>query len=130
MHEFSICSALLEQVAALAGKRGASAVQRITIEVGPLSGVDPGLLQAAFAVLRTGSCSAGANLFIDTPPVRIRCMACGAESITPPNRLACAQCGSFRSRIVEGDELRLRRVEMSVPALPPKQTVRSAASIH
>jgi hydrogenase nickel incorporation protein HypA/HybF len=116
MHEFSICGALLDQVCALADRRGASAVQRITIEVGPLSGVEPSLLHSAFEALRAGSCAAAAILSIDRPKVRIRCNTCEAESTTQPDRLVCPHCGSLRSRILKGDELRLRCVEMSIPA--------------
>ena len=130
MHELSICSALLDQVSDLAGRRGASAVQRITIEVGPLSGVEPALLYAAFAVMRTGSCAAGASLSIDTPAIRIRCSACAAESVALPNRLVCKHCGSLRSRILQGDELRLRRVEMFVPAPQADTHERSAPPVH
>jgi hydrogenase nickel incorporation protein HypA/HybF len=118
LHELSICSALLDQVTALAALRGADAVNRVTIEVGPLCGVDPALLCAAFAVLRTGSCAAQADLSIDTMDVRVRCNTCDATSAALPNRLACPLCGSFRTRILQGDELRLRRVELSMPPAP------------
>lgn len=118
MHELSVCGALIEQVSALAAQRGAALVRRITIEVGPLSGVDPLLLQAAFCVLRAGSCAAEADLAIDTPDVRICCIACAAVTSTAPNRLVCAQCGGMRSRVLQGDELRLRRVELVVEGLP------------
>jgi Zn finger protein HypA/HybF involved in hydrogenase expression len=52
--------------AAGAGRRncqghGASAVERITIEVGPLCGVEPELLASAFAILREGGCAAQAR---------------------------------------------------------------------
>jgi hydrogenase nickel incorporation protein HypA/HybF len=116
VHELSICGALMEQVTALAAARGARCIRRITVEVGPLSGVDAGLLRSAFDVMRAGSCAAAAVLAIDTPDVRIRCNTCDAVSTTAPNRLVCRQCGGFRSRIVQGDELRLRRVEMDADA--------------
>ncbi len=99
----------------IAANRGADAVERIVIEVGPLSGVEPKLLARAFDVLRAGSCAADAVLSIESPAVTIRCLACGAQSQTAPNRLVCTECGGYRSRIVTGDELHLRRVELRVP---------------
>ena len=115
MHELSVCQALLRQVAEIAAGRGASVVESITIEVGPLSGVEPALLSNAFEVVRAGGCAARAALVIESAPVTISCLSCGAQSQPKPNRLVCAVCGGFRTRIVAGDELRLRRVELQIP---------------
>jgi len=115
LHELSVCQALLAQVSQIAAGRGATAVERIVIEIGPLSGVEPALLERAFTVVRAGSCAAHAVLSIETPGVTIRCLTCDAESRAAPNRLICGVCGGYRNRIVAGDELRLRRVELCVP---------------
>jgi hydrogenase nickel incorporation protein HypA/HybF len=114
VHELSVCQALLLQVTDIAMNRGASAVQRITIEVGPLCGVEPVLLARAFEVLRVGSCAAQAVLSIESPALSIRCLSCNAQSCAQPNRLVCGVCGDFKTRIEAGDELRLRRVELRV----------------
>jgi hydrogenase nickel incorporation protein HypA/HybF len=115
VHELSVCQALLAQVTDIAMNRGASVVMRITIEVGPLSGIEPDLLANAFNTLRSGSCAAEAILSIDSPPIRIRCMSCGAQSCAGANRLICPACGEFDTRVESGDELRLCRVELRVP---------------
>jgi|GEM_PF-35408 hydrogenase nickel incorporation protein HypA/HybF len=122
VHELSVCQALLAQVVEIATDRGASAVLRITVEVGPLSGVEPGLLASAFEIVRAGSCAAGAILLIETTAITISCLICGAESQTAPNRLLCAACGGYRTRVVGGDELRLRGVELRVPEARPAST--------
>jgi hydrogenase nickel incorporation protein HypA/HybF len=122
VHELSVCQALLAQVIEIATDRGASAVSRITVEVGPLSGVEPGLLASAFEIVRAGSCAAGAILSIETTAITISCLICGAESQTAPNRLLCAACGGYRTRVVGGDELRLRGVELRVPEARPAST--------
>jgi hydrogenase nickel incorporation protein HypA/HybF len=122
VHELSVCQALLAQVVEIATDRGASAVSRITVEVGPLCGVEPGLLASAFEIVRAGSCAAGAILSIETTAITISCLICGAESQTAPNRLLCAACGGYRTRVVGGDELRLRGVELLVPEARPAST--------
>jgi hydrogenase nickel incorporation protein HypA/HybF len=114
VHELAVCQALLTQVAKLANSRGAEAVERITIEVGPLSGTDPDLLREAFLIMRAGRV-AGAALVVVRGRVRIVCLQCAAQSETRPNRLVCASCGGWRTRVMEGEELRLRRVEMRMP---------------
>lgn len=102
------------QVEAIARQRGAETVVAITVEIGPLSGVDPAQLRSAFAVMRTGSGSAAAELLIETAAVEVRCLACGVDSQTLVNRLVCRACGGFRTRVIAGDELRLRRVELEM----------------
>jgi hydrogenase nickel incorporation protein HypA/HybF len=122
VHELSVCQALLAQVTEIATDHGASTVARIIVEVGPLSGVEPALLASAFEIVRAGSCAATATLLIETMAVTISCMSCGAESHTQPNRLLCAACGGYRTRVLGGDELRLRRVELRLPQLRPAST--------
>jgi hydrogenase nickel incorporation protein HypA/HybF len=115
MHEMSVCQALLAQVAQVAAAAdGAARVSHLTLEVGALAGVDPAQLAAAFAVMRTGGCAAQAILLIETIGVRIECLGCGTESPAAPNRLICAACGGYRTRVVAGEEMRLRRVELRV----------------
>ena len=115
MHELSVCQALLMQVTEIVAGRGAADVTRITIEVGPLAGVDSALLCSAFAILRAGSCAAGATLSVEATAVEVACLTCGGQSKTEPNRLVCAFCGGYRTRIVSGEDLRLRRIELRVP---------------
>jgi hydrogenase nickel incorporation protein HypA/HybF len=117
VHELSICQALLSQVTDIAvGYRTAglaqATVDKITIEIGPLSGVDPSLLRSAFDVMRARGCAAAAELVIEPVVVQVECVACGTISAAAANRLICAQCGGYRTSIVSGQELRLLRVEM------------------
>jgi hydrogenase nickel incorporation protein HypA/HybF len=116
MHELSVCQALLAQVAQLlqarGGAEGARQVERITIEIGPLAGVEPALLARAFGFARLGTAAAQADLVIETVEVTVRCLVCGQQSAAQVNRLLCAACGGFRVRLVTGDELRLRSVEL------------------
>jgi hydrogenase nickel incorporation protein HypA/HybF len=120
MHEMSICQALLTQVANIALEHNAVAVERIFIQIGPLAGVEPALLEQAFSFARAGGCAADAVLSIESTDVSISCLACGAQSQTPPNRLLCGVCGGYRTRILAGDELRLRRVELRIPQGPQR----------
>jgi hydrogenase nickel incorporation protein HypA/HybF len=114
VHELSICQALLTQVAGIAAGHGGGAVARITIEVGPLAGVDAAQLAGTFEVMRAGSCAAQAALVIESSGVVVECMSCHARSAAAPNRLLCGECGGYRTQVVAGDELRLRRVELNV----------------
>jgi len=115
MHELAVCQALLERVEAIAAARGARAVNRVTVRVGPLSGVEPQLLASAFSVARAGTRAAAARLELEHGAVRVACSACGAESEAPPSCLLCAACGSYRTRVIAGDELLLASLELEIP---------------
>jgi len=111
MHELAVCQALLTEVERLARERDGATVTRIVLRVGPLSGIEPQLLERAFTVARAGGVAARATLHIETMPVRIRCLACDVESETLPNHLVCPHCGGWRTQLVNGDELLLQTLE-------------------
>ncbi len=114
MHELSVCQAMLQQVEAIAAQRQAHGVTSITIRIGPLSGVEPDLLQHAFPVARAGTVAAEARLIVERLPVRVHCEQCGAETDATPNRLLCGACGDWHTRLVSGDELLLASVELLI----------------
>lgn len=115
MHELSICQGLLSQVEEIARRENAISVERIRLQVGPLAGVVAELLEHAFSIARAGSIAAQAELVIDSLPVRVRCIQCGAESEARPNRLLCGECGDFRTQLLSGDELVLASIELTRP---------------
>ena len=112
MHELSICQALIEQIETIAQRHEASAAERIELRIGPLSGVEPHLLEQAFPIASAGTVAAGAELVIDSLPVTVSCAGCGTTSSVLPNRLVCANCGDWHTTLVSGDELELYRVEL------------------
>jgi hydrogenase nickel incorporation protein HypA/HybF len=112
MHELSVCQALIGQVERVAKKRDARRVVSIVIAVGPLSGVEAGLLEHAYPVAAAGTIAEHAKLQIEVVPVHVRCRLCGEESVVPPNRLLCANCGAWQVRVTSGEELVLKRVEL------------------
>lgn len=112
MHEFSICQALIRQIESIANEHDAQSVERIVLQIGPLSGVEIPLLEQAFPFAATGTVMEAAVLVIEPAPVVIRCRTCGAEGEARPNRLVCAACGGFRTELVSGDEMMLMRVQM------------------
>jgi hydrogenase nickel incorporation protein HypA/HybF len=113
MHELAVCQGLMSQVERIAADNQASAVERIVLQVGLLSGVEPPLLQRAFEVARAGTVAANAELEIKTGPVRLRCRECNEESEARPNRLLCAACGDWRVQVLEGEEMLLVSLELS-----------------
>lgn len=111
MHELSICQALIDEVQRLARKHGARRVLSVELAVGPLSGVEPQLLERAYPIAAAGTLAADAELRIRREPVRVRCRECGAEGEVPSNRLCCVACDGWRVQVTAGEALLLRRIE-------------------
>ena len=119
MHELSVCQALIEQVVGIAREHNATAVERVLLRVGPLSGVEPALLMTAYPIAAAGTPAEGAVLEVEQAAVTVRCRACGHEAEVPPNRLLCPACGDYHTEMLSGDELLLARVELTAPATEP-----------
>lgn len=112
MHELSVCQGMLSQMQAIAAEHGARAITGVTVQVGPLSGVEPELLVQAFSIASAGGIADGAELKVDTLPIRVHCERCGAQTDATANRLLCGVCGDWHTRLLSGDELLLASVEL------------------
>jgi len=112
MHEYSLVMALAERVKEEARSRRATAVSRLHVSIGSVSGVEPALFETAFTLCREGIL-AGAELEIRRIEAAWVCPACGRE-IAPNAVLRCEPCGEA-ARLQGGDELILERIEMGVP---------------
>lgn len=113
MHELAVCQSILTQVEDIAAANQAGRVTRVTLRLGPLAGVEPDLLRAAFPLLAAGTCCEAATLRIKTTPVQVECQLCGALSATRPNRLLCGACGTWRVVLLSGDEMQLESLELA-----------------
>jgi len=112
MHELSVCQALIGQVETIAREQAAQRVALIRLGIGPLSGVEPQLLEQAYPIASAGTLADGAELVIENLPLRVSCEHCGQTTDALPNRLVCAACGDWHTRLVSGDELQLTSVEL------------------
>jgi hydrogenase nickel incorporation protein HypA/HybF len=112
MHELAICQALIEQVESVAREQHAYQVMEIGVDIGPLSGVEPQLLEQAFSIASAGTVANGASLHLNSIPIRVDCSSCGQVTEALPARLICGNCGNWQTRVVSGDELLLTTVEL------------------
>jgi hydrogenase nickel incorporation protein HypA/HybF len=112
VHELSVCQALIGQVEGIAREHNALGVALIRLQVGPLAGVEPHLLEQAYPLASTGTVAENAELMIERLPIKVRCQQCGAESPAEPNRLLCGACGDWHTTVISGDEMILASVEL------------------
>ncbi len=108
MHELGITRnivAIVEEAAK--GRR----VLRVTLDVGDFSGVLADSIAFCFDIAAKGTALDGATLQIRRIAGRARCESCGAEFATATLYEACA-CGCARLRRLEGEELKIREMEL------------------
>lgn len=113
MHELAVCEELIRQVSALAVEHEADRVTRITLQIGPLSGVEAAQLAQAFTIACCGTSAEKAELEIETPPVVVWCASCRVESAAVANELICANCGDWRVELRSGNEMILKSLQLA-----------------
>ncbi len=113
MHEYAIAQALVDRVLAEAGARAAMAVASVTVRVGAMSGVDPGLLASAYEMVRQDTLCVRAPLEIVGEAAAWRCRECD-EPVPAGGVLQCPACRG-PARLARGGDLILERVELEVP---------------
>lgn len=101
MHEISIMQSALEIAEESAQKAGGTAIKRICLQVGLLSGVVPEALEFAFDVLKKGTMAEGASLEVDRLPGGFLCSNCNQEIHLQELKFECPDCGG-RLVIEEG----------------------------
>ncbi len=112
MHEFAVCRDMLQQIETIAVDEQATAVEAITVRIGPLSGIEAHLLSQAFPLAAAGTVAENAELIIEALPIKVKCQTCGAETEARANRLICGQCGDYHTRLLSGDEMLLASLEL------------------
>jgi hydrogenase nickel incorporation protein HypA/HybF len=112
MHEYSLVRAMVDRVELEARARNATAISRLAVRIGAMSGVEPELFASAFTLCREGIL-AEAALDIRRSEAAWVCSKCAA-AIPVGAVLRCAACDA-PAKLVAGDEILLEQIEMEVP---------------
>ena len=107
MHEQSLVLSLLSQVQNCIAPYRGCCVDEIRVEIGPLTGVEPLLVQSAFEQLVETSSVRGARLVIEDVPLMAVCTACEKSFEVAEFHFACPACLSRQVRVTRGEEFRL-----------------------
>lgn len=109
MHELSIANAVVE---ACAERASGSRVIRVRLEIGALAAVMDDAVRFCFDVCAKDTVVEGAALEIVEIAGRAECRACGA-SVAMTSQIGRCACGSIDLRIVAGEELRVKEMEVA-----------------
>ena len=108
MHELGITRSV---IAICAENSGGEMVKRVTLEIGRLSAILPDAVRFCFDICAKGTVVEGATLEILEIPGKGLCKACHAEVNLIQLVGRCA-CGSNDLRIVAGEELKVKEMEV------------------
>jgi hydrogenase nickel incorporation protein HypA/HybF len=113
MHELGIARSLIEvAVAAMTDSRVTRPATSLRVEVGRFTSVVPESLRFYFEILCRDTLLDGAELAIETIPLRTRCLGCLRESEPELPSLLCPVCDGM-VEIVSGRELRLVSIDVA-----------------
>lgn len=113
MHEVSLCETIREIILEQAAIDGFTKVNRVWLEVGPLSCVAPDALRFSFDAVMRGSVAEGASVEIATPPATARCLACLKTATVQDRYDPCPQCGAGPMDVIAGDALKISKLEVT-----------------
>lgn len=112
MHEMSLTESIVEIACEEARRQSATRVTRVRIEVGALGHAEPEALEFCFAAVSAGTLAEGATLEIERTPGAGWCLDCGRTVALSERFGACPECGNYRVQMTQGDELKIRELEI------------------
>ncbi len=111
MHELGICDALLKMVDKVAKDEQLEEIQKITVEVGTLSGVVPKYLEDCWVAVTDGTPYMGTAFSVEVVEGVAKCLDCGQEFPAGLNdKLLCPYCGGDKLVPVSGRDLTLKEI--------------------
>ncbi len=111
MHEATLAARML-QIAQEAASSREGYVESVTVIVGELAGVMLDSLAFAFDALKKRTRLENAVLKIEKQPALAQCRDCGTEYAPAGFPFLCPHCGSNAFRIVRGEEVFVKDMEM------------------
>ena len=113
MHEMSLAGGILQVVEDAAAREHFKRVSRLTLEAGPLAGVEVHALRFALEALQPGTLLEGATIEIDEPPATAWCMACSCSVAIASRADPCPHCGGWQLTPTGVSLLAIPRAPMS-----------------
>lgn len=110
MHELSIAENMFDIIEGHTG--GPTALEKVTVSVGPLSGILPDALHLAFNEVTAARGFGNPTLAINKTDARIECRNCFNQYETDSVYSVCPACQSSLKEILSGKEFTIDSVEL------------------
>jgi hydrogenase nickel incorporation protein HypA/HybF len=112
MHEMSLAQNILDIALKTASANQVNRVVRITIRAGQLRGIVPEQLKFCFGFVAKDSIAEGADLLVNSLPIRAACKQCKDSFFVKEYSFVCPACGSEQVDVVQGMELLVENIEV------------------
>ncbi len=112
MHEIGIMEQTLEIAIQNAQAQNANKIEKITMEIGKISGVVPEALKFAFDVVSKNTIAENATFIINNIPIICYCDSCQQNFYPQEWFFECPNCLEFSNNIIQGKEIKLLSVEI------------------
>jgi hydrogenase nickel incorporation protein HypA/HybF len=112
MHEMSIARKLWHEAQRATHESGQGRLARVTVELGPMSGVEPLLLQMALEQLVREEDHGPIELELVEVPLQASCCDCGQVVDVHDFRFVCSLCGSKQLEVCRGDGVHLMSIDL------------------
>ena len=113
MHEMSLAQNILEIVQKTAVLHQVTKVTKVTIRAGQLRGIIPEQLRFLFDFVAKDSVAEGAELVVQTLPVKARCKKCEGSFFVKEYQFLCPDCASEELEVLQGMELLVENIEVA-----------------
>lgn len=113
MHELSIVMSIIDIAADQVRQHDAERVEKIVLDIGQLSGIEPGALDFAWDSAIRNTVLENAERVINYLPARAECSGCGAVFDTAAVFQPCPHCGEVFNTLLQGKELRVKQLVLS-----------------
>ena len=114
MHEMGLVQNIFDIVLRTAEQNSVSKVLRIHVRAGELRAIVPQQLQFCFEILSKESpIMEGAELAVETLPVKGKCKSCSHEFTVEEFRFLCPECEHEDIEILQGMELMVANIEVA-----------------
>lgn len=112
MHEMSLAQNILDIVLKTATANEVKKVLRITIRAGQLRGIVPEQIKFCFGFVAKDSLAEGAELVVNSVPIRARCKRCQEAFFVKQHAFVCPACGGDKVDLLQGMELLVENIEV------------------
>ena len=112
MHELSLCEGIVEIIETEAQSKGFKTVTNVWLEIGQLAAVDEQAMRFCFDVVVKNTVAESSQLHIISLPGQGWCLTCAKTVPVQARFEPCPSCGGFEVQITQGEELRIKELEV------------------
>lgn len=112
MHELSLCESILQIIEQQAEAHEFTRVNKVWLEVGGLSCVEPEAMHFSFDAVMKNTVAEGAVLEIIEVPGLAWCKSCEKNVQIKQRYEPCPVCGDMALELKAGDQTRLKELEV------------------